>query len=305
MFWNCPRVMMIELTNMCNLKCKMCGIWAERPHINIPLDQYQSVLEEKVCRWLRLISLTGGEPFLLKDFEQYYQIARKTHPRAHINISSNGQCKGRTVEFFSKEKVKNTSITISYDGIRSHDSIRGVKGSGEKLIETAIKIKEIAPQVSLSLKLTITNENYSELLDTAKQCKEIGVPFRFKTLEKLNCHQSRSPSEIDGPDYSNDIMNSINEQAREILKLGIDTNKKYIQSLISKNEGADCRCNCCEKTIFMGVDGKVFLCRKKEPIGNFYQQPLTQIWESTTKNEVINEMKICKGSPVGMSFIHQ
>lgn len=300
-----PHLMMVELTNRCNLKCKMCGIWAERPCVNLSIDDYDALLQQRTVQSLRVVALTGGEPFLLKDLPTYYRLARTHLPRAHINISTNGQCTAPTMAFLENADIAATSMTISYDGITSHDTVRGVKGSAERLLKTARKVRAAYPKLHLSLKQTVTNDNYTELYDTARQCQELGIPFRFKTLEKLVCHQSRSPSEIDGPSYSDAAVEAITEQARKILKLRIETNRKYIKQLIAHHNGALVQCNCSVRTLFISMIGEVFLCRKKPAIGNIRNHPLDDIWQSTQKRERVGDMRICAGDPLSLSFINQ
>ena len=197
-----------------------------------------------------MISLTGGEPFALDDLELYYEAARRSHRFAHVNLSTNGFYVDRTLEFLGAIRPRNLSITISYDGLRSHDSIRRVPGSAERLLETAARIRRDFPRVKLSLKMTVLNENHDEILDTAEQCRDLGIPFRFKTLEKLVCHQGRFPSPISGPEYDDRITRSITEQGRRVLELGIETNRRYIEKLIEMNTGEAVSCSCSPRTLF-------------------------------------------------------
>jgi MoaA/NifB/PqqE/SkfB family radical SAM enzyme len=280
----------------------MCGIWAEKPKTTFDMAQYESMMKQKGLRGVHLIALTGGEPFALKNFYDYYLLARKFHPRSHINISTNGFYTTETIQFLEKVNQRKTSITISYDGIHSHDSIRGINGSSKNLLETATQIKYRFPKILLSLKMTVTTGNHSEIFDTALQCKKLGIPFRFKMLEKLNCHQSRFPSEIDGPDYSPEIEELIINQAVRVLELGIETNEEYIRKLIKKNKGIPVSCGCSPHVVFIGIDGKVFLCRKKEPIGNLFSETFENIWNSKHKFEMVKKMDKCNSSPMGMAF---
>ena len=41
--------------------------------------------------------------------------------------------------------------------------------------------------------MTITNENHGEIPIPRRECRDLGVPFRMKTLEKLVCHQGTLP----------------------------------------------------------------------------------------------------------------
>ncbi len=295
---------MFELTNLCNLRCVMCGIWSERPHVSIDLEEFQGLLEQRTVRNVPVLALTGGEPFMMGDFEEYYRRAAGASPRSHINISTNGWYVERTLAFLERIDRRRVSLTISYDGVRSHDAVRRVAGSGRRLLATATGIRRRYPEVPLSLKMTVTNDNHGEILDTARQCRELDIPFRFKTLEKLRCHQSRSPSDIDGPEYDDAILRSITEQGEAILGLGIETNAKYIRALIGKNRTGRAPCSCAPRTLFVGVDGNVFLCRRMDPIGNVREEALDEIWRSARKDARIDEMAACPGAPLGLGFVN-
>ncbi len=295
---------MVELTNLCNLRCVMCGIWSERPNIDLGLEGFSRLLDQRTVRNVPVLALTGGEPFMMEDFEDYYQIALEKSPASHVNISTNGWYTDETLDLLERGERSRTSITISYDGVRSHDAVRRVEGSQDRLVATVTAVKRRFPEVPLSLKMTITSHNYAEIYDTALQCRELGIAFRFKTLEKLLCHQGRSPSDIDGPDYDEAMVGSISAQAQRVLDLGIETNRKYIQRLIEKNDSGVGECTCTPRTLFVGVDGRVFLCRKMEPIGSVRQSELDEIWNSVGCEERVADMKACSGVDLGIGFTH-
>ncbi len=300
-----PQRLRVELTNHCNLRCKMCGIWAENPKLTISPARCEEVLSDPVFSQLRVISLTGGEPFLLGDLADYYRVARRVRPHAHVNVSSNGYYTDRTLDFFAQTEPGTVSLTISYDGIHSHDSVRGVVGSAARLIATAVAVRDGFPSVPLSLKLTVNDENYAEILETAEQCRALGIPFRFKTLEKLKCHQNRYPSEIAGPDYSAEMRAAIRTQAEQILATGAETNRRYLRALRRKFSGATTACHCSERTVFLGVDGKVFLCRKKDPIGNVFDATPDTIWHAPDRRARLQEMRVCGGDPQELSYLNE
>jgi len=297
-----PRLVMVELTNLCNLRCVMCGIWEERPNRVFDLQRYERLLTQNAVRNTGVLALTGGEPFMIRNFREYYDVARQLSPRSHINISTNGYYTEHTLELLEHADHRRTSITISYDGIRSHDAIRRVEGSQQRLLETATQIRARFPDVRLSLKMTVTNDNHGEILDTARQCQAMGVPFRVKTLEKLKCHQGRFPSPVTGPEYDEAILASITRQARQVLALGIETNRRYIEALTRKNGGGLVPCGCSPRTLFVGIDGNVFLCRRRDAIGNLGDGTLDEIWASDRKRDAVRAMTTCQGASLGLGF---
>jgi len=304
LFSSKPRTLRVELTNHCNLRCKMCGIWAENPKRTLEPATVATVLAAPVFAALRVVSLTGGEPFLLPDLLDYYREVRRVRPHAHVNVSSNGYYSDRTLDFLAATDPNSVSLTISYDGIRSHDLVRGVVGSAARLLATATAVRDRFPHVPLSLKLTINNDNYGEIVDTAAQCRALGIPFRFKTLEKLKCHQNRYPAEITGPDYSAEMRDAVRAQAEQVLEAGGETNRRYVRDLVAKFSGSSPACHCSARTLFLGVDGEVFLCRKKDAIGNVFERPVETIWDADDRAVRLREMRACTGDPLELSYTH-
>jgi MoaA/NifB/PqqE/SkfB family radical SAM enzyme len=282
----------------------MCGIWEELPKRVMPLDRFARIIGERPVHDARAIALTGGEPFMIRDLASYYDVVHARSPRSHVNLSSNGWYTDHTLELLARAERRRTSLTLSYDGVRSHDAIRRVAGSKDRLLETARQVRTRFPEVALSLKMTITNQNHGEILETARQCRELGIPLRIKTLEKLQCHQGRFPSPVSGPEYDDAIVASITEQARALLTLGIETNRDYVRSLIEKNGGADEPCSCSPKTLFVGIDGKVFLCRRRAPIGDLGTSGLADIWTSRAKRDAVRAMAACTGAGQALGFRH-
>src|SRR5262245_42436207 len=107
-----PSSLRFDLTNHCNHPCNMCGICAAKPSETVDPATYDEVLWEPILSRFRLVSVTGGEPFLLDDFEEYCRSARRVRPRAHVNVSSNGYYTDRTIDFFAKADPGTASLTI-------------------------------------------------------------------------------------------------------------------------------------------------------------------------------------------------
>jgi MoaA/NifB/PqqE/SkfB family radical SAM enzyme len=152
-----PTFVQLRVTNLCNLRCKMCGQWGdtgiyrsdgfpasatdgekERKRIQesigakrqLGLADYVRLLDE-VAPFQPIVSLFGGEPFLYPDI---IPLIREVKKRGlTCTIITNG---GR-LEKHAKELVEAgiDSIAVSFDGPPEvHDRIRGQKGAYEKAI---------------------------------------------------------------------------------------------------------------------------------------------------------------------------
>jgi len=152
-----PTFLQLRVTNLCNLRCKMCGQWGdtgiyrtdgfsasatdgekERNRIQeligakrqLGLADYVRLLDE-VAPFQPIVSLFGGEPFLYPDI---IPLIREVKKRGlTCTIITNG---GR-LEKHAKELVEEglDSVAVSIDGPPEvHDRIRGQKGAYDKAI---------------------------------------------------------------------------------------------------------------------------------------------------------------------------
>jgi MoaA/NifB/PqqE/SkfB family radical SAM enzyme len=152
-----PTFLQLRVTNLCNLRCKMCGQWGdtgifradgfsasatdgekERKRIQeligakrqLSLADYVRLLDE-VAFFRPIVSLFGGEPFLYPDI---LPLIREVKKRGlTCTVITNG---GR-LERHARELVEAgiDSIAVSIDGPPEvHDRIRGQKGAYEKAV---------------------------------------------------------------------------------------------------------------------------------------------------------------------------
>ena len=85
-----PKIAVLELTNKCNLKCQMCDIWQDSKKIELSLNFIQKLPSAPIFKEINYYSLSGGEPFLMKNLNQYLIEIHKIKHNAGINISTNG-----------------------------------------------------------------------------------------------------------------------------------------------------------------------------------------------------------------------
>jgi radical SAM protein with 4Fe4S-binding SPASM domain len=150
-----PTFVQLRVTNLCNLRCKMCGQWGdtgiyrsdgfsasatdgekERDRIReliglkrqLALPDYQRLLDE-IAPWKPIVSLFGGEPLLYPDI---LPLIREIKGRGlTCTVITNG---GR-LEPYAKELVEAgiDSIAVSIDGPpQVHNRIRGKNDAFEK-----------------------------------------------------------------------------------------------------------------------------------------------------------------------------
>ena len=149
-----PTFLQLRVTNLCNLRCKMCGQWGdtgvfreqkgdgatdgelERARIReliglrrqLALDDYERLLDE-VAPHKPIVSLFGGEPFLYPDILPLVRAIKKRGLVATVITN------GWHLERHARELVEAgmDSIAVSIDGPPEvHDRIRGRESSFER-----------------------------------------------------------------------------------------------------------------------------------------------------------------------------
>lgn len=105
----------------CNLSCAHCAFHGEEDAVSF--EDYRRVLDETWRLGAREITLTGGEPTLIKGFPDYLDYAVATG--WVVGFTTNGTTlKGRLLERIVGSGVHR--ISLSLDGLEAHhDAVRG------------------------------------------------------------------------------------------------------------------------------------------------------------------------------------
>jgi MoaA/NifB/PqqE/SkfB family radical SAM enzyme len=125
-----PFNLTLAVTGRCNSRCKTCNIWRAGHGDGLSLQQWEKILAD-IGRAPAWITISGGEPFLRKDFVELMKaVCRYTQP-AITSIASNGVLTDkiehdvREIRAFHEGELV---VNLSVDGIgKRHDAIRGIK----------------------------------------------------------------------------------------------------------------------------------------------------------------------------------
>jgi len=181
-----PTVASFDITERCELHCKMCRFWLDGDH-----DEANELRTEEICSLVdelsgdlgvRRIRLLGGEPFLRPDA---LAIVRHAKSRGlHVNVVSEGS---HVDEDRADEIVTSglDSIRFSVDGVGArHDFVRGKRGAYE-LVSGAIRRVQDAkrrhssktPEVQVFA--VISSLDYDQLLPLYEACRNEFAPARL------------------------------------------------------------------------------------------------------------------------------
>lgn len=128
------RYLEFQITTRCNLRCRHCYIGRRDEDVELPLEKIKLVLAEfEKMQGLRLL-VTGGEPFLHRDFAEINELL-SGYAFRKILFTNGILLTGESVKCLNVDEIQ-----VSIDGLESgHDALRGrgtFKGA-LKAVETA------------------------------------------------------------------------------------------------------------------------------------------------------------------------
>lgn len=171
-----PLIMEINwaMTGRCNLNCRHCFMESSRGRYGEPsLQEAEHLLEQFEKANVISVSLTGGEPFIRDDFLQIVEeLSRKK-----INISqivTNGTLISSAALRDITALGQRPGFNISFDGVGTHDNMRGTIGSEKLAIEGICKVRDAGLTVTVTT--SVDRCNCDSMLETYELMKNLRVP---------------------------------------------------------------------------------------------------------------------------------
>jgi len=178
----------MKITNMCNLRCRMCAQWGEsgynldRPkevlREVVPVECYKKMVDD-CAHFNPLYYIWGGEPMMYPDIMEVIEHIKSR--RHSCSLITNGTL----IEKHAADLVGSglDGIMISLDGPREvHDEIRGVPGTFDKMSASIQALRrerrrrgKTTPIIVLLTTITTTNSN--AIIKTIEVAEQLGADF--------------------------------------------------------------------------------------------------------------------------------
>lgn len=218
------------VTNRCNFRCEFCFYYAEiekgRKPEELTLDQIDKIARSTGS--LLQLSLTGGEPFLRKDFAELTEIWIKNTDVKFITIPTNASLESRMIKYFEYILPKYPStyfrLAFSIDGIADeHDTNRSMKGSFKKIEKCFDSMK-------------LLRAKYKNLILDSNTVFTANTQGRIvKILSYLNSHfdfdnhtVTYARGEIKDPNLKTEAENEYREMNEYLSKLERKKEKRFL-----------------------------------------------------------------------------
>lgn len=272
----------LMLTEICNLDCFMCDFAKSKRLTKVlPLTPAEVValLAHPVFESsLRTLTFTGGEPFAYPRILPLYQAIRDAYPSLRCNFSTNCTLPNKMFPVLDEvRRWDKAGMLVSIDGIEKHDEQRGKDGSFAKTIANLEAIRQRYPELSITIKFTITPINYGELQATYEYLSPRGYRFTVKMLEH-NPHYTNKLTAGRGRDefsFRPEQLAAIERQLKAIIaqapagaNYARRQEMKDVLASLAPDWTRRSRCAAPTDVGFLDCDLNLFTCKEYPPVLN-------------------------------------
>ena len=158
-----PYMAELDVTYRCDCRCQMCQRWQDRRNGEMTLGEYARLSEDFGRMGVHLVSIAGGEPLLREDIFSVIEVFSRSGMA--VNVCTNGLL----LERYAGELARSgaSCITVSIDGAtaRTHERIRGVAGSYEKIEKGVLSLLTHSSRERpvVRVRMTICGQNVEEV----------------------------------------------------------------------------------------------------------------------------------------------
>ncbi len=292
-----PPFVILFINSICNMKCEHCFYWQNlNRRDDLTFDEMVS-LSQQLGR-IENLNLSGGEPFLRKEFGAICRQFIKQNGVKEIYVPSNGYFTERTIEQI-RETLKEQSlhlfaIELSLDGMEEfHDTFRVSKGSFARAMQTydaLVELQQEDPRLQIHSISTATADNMDEI-------KRL-TTFLYERCPKMSHHNlalirgDRKNPSLQGPklaeykqlaDYVARLW-APREQARYGSVVEPMLQWAKIKTANEQRQVVPCKAGVLSAVIYS--NGDVSVCEAHKPLGNIRERSFKDIWHSEDANKL-------------------
>jgi MoaA/NifB/PqqE/SkfB family radical SAM enzyme len=286
-----PNFLVLFINSICNMKCEHCFYWTS-------LNQRDDMSKDEIFALSRSLgklenlNLSGGEPFLRKEFAEICRQFIQHNGVRQIYVPTNGYYKDRTVAAVTKvleeKELDLFVVEISLDGMPEfHDNFRVAKDAFQKAMETydaLVEIQKSDPRLRIHSIATATNVNMGEIKRLTTYLYE-----RCPQMDHHNLAIIRGDRK--NPDLAAPLLKEYTELYAYIRRLWAPREaNRYgaivepmlqwakVQTLKEKRQVVPCSAG--RQTVVVYANGDISLCEIHKPIGNLRRNSFQEIWHS-------------------------
>jgi MoaA/NifB/PqqE/SkfB family radical SAM enzyme len=292
-----PPFLILFINSICNLTCEHCFYWQNlNKRDDLTFDEIVAL--SKDLGPVENLNLSGGEPFLRKEFAAVCRQFVEQNGTRQIYVPTNGYFTERTVAavkaVLERPELWFFVCELSLDGTAEyHNTFRGHKESFQKAMETYDALAELQaadPRLRIHAISTATAENLDEIRRLTGHLYQRCPRMDHHNLALIRGDR-KNPS-LQGPvlDEYCQLAAHVRDvwAARERGRFGgsVDPLLHWakVETARLRRQVVPCRAGLLTGVVY--ANGDVGLCENHPPIGNLRQHSFRELWFSRAAREL-------------------
>jgi len=291
----------VWITNMCNLRCKICNQWKTDPKLfsqELSTDEWCTFVDSAKRLRAAAIVITGGEPFLRTDLFEILGYIQKRGLAYHICTNGTLLDEERVGKLKS---LKPTSISVSLDSYSAeiHNMMRGVD-CFNRVIEGVKLLKRSIPKTKVGINCVISKKNFYNMYKMIPFAEELKVDqIKIDLIHTNLKHRSLNAIDFDDFIFKTDDIEELNNEVDKYINAAVNTRLltnsftflKGIKDLYNRRYNFPCYAGYASCAV--DALGKVSPCDNFEGNDNLRNKPLDDIWKSDSFGELRRKVHHC------------
>lgn len=257
-----PFEVLLELTNLCNLKCVHCFHQCDKEHHSLDFSLIVKLINSLVNMGTMVLTLSGGEILVRPDLLEIIEYAslKNLCVRLYTNATL---IKEDHIRQFVKNRIDIVEISMYGHTPELHDSITRESGSFEKSLYAIQLLQRYGLRIKVKCILTSINIMYKKDIEEYWNNKDLTIIFDPYMLPALTGDDMPLKYSINQEEINSFEENSIK--------------KKYIEYKDIDNLHI---CNAAMNHCAISYKGDVYPCLLMPlPCGNIKEDSFEHIWE--------------------------
>jgi MoaA/NifB/PqqE/SkfB family radical SAM enzyme len=286
-----PPFLVLFINSICNMKCEHCFYWTSlNQRDDLSRDELFALSDSLGS--IENLNLSGGEPFLRKEFAEICRKFIRTNGVKQIYVPTNGyytdKCIAAIADTLQEPSLDMFVAELSLDGMPEfHDTFRVSKGSFAKAMATYDALAELQtkdPRLRIHSISTATDVNMDEIRQL--------TTYLYDRCPKMDHHNlaiirgDRKNPTLRGPSLKQyeDLYEYIRRlwAPREEGRYGslVEPMLQWAKVETVKQERQVIPCKAGRISGVVYANGDVGVCEIHKPIGNLRQKSFPEIWHS-------------------------
>ncbi|MCI0591193.1 MAG: radical SAM protein [Gammaproteobacteria bacterium] len=286
-----PPFLILFINSICNMKCEHCFYWRNLNRKDDLTREELFALSRSLGR-IENLNLSGGEPFLRKDFADICRQFIQNNKVCQIYVPTNGWYTKKMIEQITltlqERKLDLFVVELSLDGMPDfHDKFRVASGSFERAMQTYDALAQLQARES-RLRIHAISTATEINIDEIKRL----TTYLFDRCPKMDHHNlaiirgDRKNLSLQGPSLQQyqELYEYLRRlwAPRETGRYGsmVEPMLQWakLRTVTEQTQVIPCRAGKISAVVYS--NGDVSVCELHTPLGNLRKKSFWEIWNS-------------------------